>query len=979
MSEREWPAVNGGGTLTRSADAPASGTRASHESNGDLEWEALLPLLKAARETQFVSADARKANECHQRVDRPTADSFRQLVQRILTRDPPELEPLPFVEPIELFDTELDGEQSDAVARALHGNDLFLIQGRPGTGKTRTVVELIRQAAARGRRVLLCARSGAAIDAVLAHLERLAHIEMIRLLGRDENHSTISASCSRYLLENRERAVRESAIARACEHERDVEAQLQQLRELTPVFATLRDWAKQVAELERQRTELRARRAKVHDDISSAIAAKESSIPDSRIDALRFQNSEHAQWFANWEAQRDDLQNQRSRSEEECRLSRVRCDELQSLEEAARSGRIWTWRYWQARRDKTLPDRLGGAQRDAEEKEQSLRAVEQRQQAHAQSGRDAETAHAAQTERMLADLCHARKAEIDQQLSRIDGEIARFSELGEQRIRTLPAEIERPSLSSVDSIPRAEIQHAELVGGLEQARTSAADWRTFAESEGELICRRWRDSIRLVAAPLSGLEGAWFDSDALPIDVTIVLNAHELVENEIIKAGRHGKQAVLIGEPPLPALARNHTNRHVTRSHPGRRTRPATDFYARLWDKLHQETWLRGNGRLSCLLKRVPAADRERLESECVANRPDVELRIWNRRPAEPALAEVHFPGTMCIGEAKDFLFRELGEIPCSSRYRTGRWESADDGLRFRVGPGANAVLPAKSIALAEGVTLRLDERRDDGEFAIVFCGWDRAGAEAWVRRHFQPRDSGRASVFERDYCHTPLLGNWLAEAIYGSAPPSLEPMYGGAIEFIAVPRRPASFRSRGGAGVEIDLTDAEQRLRLPADLAQHLPANGYVNPVEARAIVDLLPRLPRDQRVVVASPYRAQELLLKYFCPNACVDGAENTAVQGGECDLLIISLTRSHVARAVTYGLDPSTMLHLLPRARCRILFVGDPGTLARRAVWEGAIDQLDEIDGERERRWVRALLPYLPIRSTNAPARVPQNAQM
>jgi hypothetical protein len=51
------------------------------------------------------------------------------------------------------------------------------------------------------------------------------------------------------------------------------------------------------------------------------------------------------------------------------------------------------------------------------------------------------------------------------------------------------------------------------------------------------------------------------------------------------------------------------------------------------------------------------------------------------------------------------------------------------------------------------------------------------------------------------------------------------------------------------------------------------------------------------------------------------------------------------------------------------------GDPGTLARRAQWEGAIDHFDEAAGERERRWVNAVLRVMPAKSQHA--RVPERA--
>jgi superfamily I DNA and/or RNA helicase len=79
------------------------------------------------------------------------------------------------------LDEELNESQRGAVRFALGAADLAVIHGPPGTGKTTTLVELVRQAVRRGDRVLVCAPSNLAVDNLLERL--LAHGEPAVRLG----------------------------------------------------------------------------------------------------------------------------------------------------------------------------------------------------------------------------------------------------------------------------------------------------------------------------------------------------------------------------------------------------------------------------------------------------------------------------------------------------------------------------------------------------------------------------------------------------------------------------------------------------------------------------------------------------------------------------------------------------------------------------------------------------------------------------
>lgn len=89
-------------------------------------------------------------------------------VRRVLLGDvEPAFRPEESLTPL---DSSLNASQQDAVRFALSADDVVILHGPPGTGKTTTVVEVIRQHVARGRKVLACAPSNLAVDNLLERL-----------------------------------------------------------------------------------------------------------------------------------------------------------------------------------------------------------------------------------------------------------------------------------------------------------------------------------------------------------------------------------------------------------------------------------------------------------------------------------------------------------------------------------------------------------------------------------------------------------------------------------------------------------------------------------------------------------------------------------------------------------------------------------------------------------------------------------------
>ena len=90
-------------------------------------------------------------------------------------KTPKEPEPVEF----EPFDRSLNKSQIEAVSLALGSEDFFLIHGPFGTGKTRTLTELIIQEVKRKKKVLATAESNVAVDNLVERL--FGKVKLVRL------------------------------------------------------------------------------------------------------------------------------------------------------------------------------------------------------------------------------------------------------------------------------------------------------------------------------------------------------------------------------------------------------------------------------------------------------------------------------------------------------------------------------------------------------------------------------------------------------------------------------------------------------------------------------------------------------------------------------------------------------------------------------------------------------------------------------
>ena len=82
---------------------------------------------------------------------------------------------------IDFIDKSLNESQKNAVRNAVNTENFFLIHGPFGTGKTRTLVELIQQEVRQNNKVLVTAESNSAVDNILDRLSQNKKLKITRL------------------------------------------------------------------------------------------------------------------------------------------------------------------------------------------------------------------------------------------------------------------------------------------------------------------------------------------------------------------------------------------------------------------------------------------------------------------------------------------------------------------------------------------------------------------------------------------------------------------------------------------------------------------------------------------------------------------------------------------------------------------------------------------------------------------------------
>jgi hypothetical protein len=680
----------------------------------------------------------------------PSGSAPRSLLSSLLNGQVKQLAPLR-PPALEFHDGQLDRTQREAVARAVATPDVCLIQGMPGTGKSRLLVEILLQAAGRGERILFLAPTTAALDSVL---ERLAHHPVvcpIRCLAAEEKPADLPPAIARLTLPERLRHYRETTLP-AARAARDAALQtLHAGRREQANWPRLETTAEQHEQLAERLRILAERR----DGVAAEVERQEPSV----VFGERWRSCDRARKEAvdSVEGQLAGLQ-----AELETILAKQtqldnEWETIRPLAEARQGRRLWTGAWWRALARSGLKQQVQETEARRAELYQARQRLEQELAQRRNERDEIEDRYAAECRRLRDEEIARRRTELDNEIAALTREQSSLCEQWRNLCATLPSEAV-PAETSRPAVAASRAAWERLREQDAQRAAAAEQWLQTVEEGVQTLPEKLAGCANVIAATTATLSGDTASRLPPVFDLLILDQTHQVTEPEFAGVARRARRWVLVGEP-----------QHIAPGLPGRRYSPpgkpgAICLFHRLWQNLHADpcclpfAWVRRGDRLLCRLRPIAAGHEKWIEAEPVVDRPDIELRILSIPRQPPRIVEVLFPDCMEISAAKQFILHELEELAVQTFGRGLCWFETVEQVVLEFAPSADA--ETRTIALETGVCERIARLPADSGVDWHTCslefvraaGWTRERAEEWIAERLGLRWPGRTVLLTASY-----------------------------------------------------------------------------------------------------------------------------------------------------------------------------------------------------------------------------------
>lgn len=862
-------------------------------------------------------------------------------------------------EPVSCVDCDLDAFQQLAVQCVLSTPDLALLRGVPGSGKSRVLAEIIRQYALRGRRVLLLGVQAASMDVVLERLADSPQVLALRCLDATEQASAVPTAVRTLILDEQKRAFldrlqsgvksnREGADS-ACRSRSDGAAHWPAL---TACVEKYRDLTGRLHQLDQQSAEL------------AACIEQEAETGNS--------DTPFAAKMAEWRRSRDaelteadakvaGLQQTLAQAQKETADLDARIAALEPAYRAKKQASFWSLAYWTNGHLIQEMDALVAQQTQRKARET---AVAQECSESSKLRQSVVDRHAAEKTALIAAHLDERQRRISEERAPVIAALQEVKKEGDSTCARLGIALDEMTPEAARAAHAVWQQARERD---EEQCKFAQQWSDFIEKSGADFAARLPSFANVVAATL---QRALTDSRlreiiAAPVDLVIIEDAESLTDPDIARLAKLGRRSLLVSQ-----------SLEETSS---------PQAFDRLWNamggrvKMPACSWRREDERLICQL--VPISADDPLERETVADAPDIELAICESASQAPTLAQVAFGPNRSFADAFQFLMREVQEFPLVPAGRSSWWtqDAETCQLRFDVQPTGSS----DSADIEAGVRLTTVSEEDVIRVAgITFAksaGWNLASAQAWLERLWPHPCNERTLFLQQPHRFRPALAAILTRLTdAGGGPTAAAEMQDASrpLEFVPVPAWTKKSWPTEGAGQELDLAAPRVSDRLPPSLRQGLPPRGFVNYIEAQALIRRLETFSqRDVNgqvvsVAVTALYESQVELLRRLATQSeilrnarvTLDIALPSQLRQREFDVVFCSLTRSNNQGAVAFGQSAEELPLALTRARARLFLFGDPGTLHQRSQAAGPIEHLSADVAAHELVVITGLLHHL-----------------